>query len=152
MLSRSTVVLIVFLVIVGIGAIYVAREFRTKMISPAGLRLSSAQRLRNLHRAILAYRAEHAAWPDSRLSLMRDRNLRLGAVAGIAYAPPAGEDPATIILWREEILPGAAIGEPWSGADAPATVAHPPVGHALTLGGTLLELDEAEFRSRVSAP
>lgn len=152
MLSRSTVVLIVCLVMFGLGAIYVAREFRTKMISPAGLRLSSAQRLRGLHAAILAYHGEHRVWPDSRLTLMRDRNLTIGAAAGIAYAPPTGEDPAVVILWREQLLPGVAVGERWSAPDEPATVAHPPVGHAMTLGGDLLELDEAEFRRRFPAP
>lgn len=150
-LSRSTVVLFVFLMIMAVGAIFVARQFRTRLTSPAGLRVASEQRLKNLHAAVLAYHADHQAWPDSRLSLLRDRHLSIAAAAGIAYLPPASASPAeTVIFWREKTLPGAAIGEPWAGSDKPATTAMPAIGHAITLGGELLRIPESEFSQRAA--
>ncbi len=150
-LSRSTVVLFVFLMIMAIGAIFVARQFRSRLTSPAGLRVASEQRLKNLHTAMLAYHTDHQAWPDSRLSLMRDRHLSIGAAAGIAYQAPAAAAPLeTVVFWREQILPGAAIGEPWAGSDKPATIAMPAIGHAMTLGGELLRIPENEFSQRTA--
>ncbi len=150
-LSRSTVVLFVFLMIMAVGAIFVARQFRTRLTSPAGLRLASEQRLKNLHAAMLAYRADHQAWPDSRLSLLRDRHLSIAAAAGIAYHQPASAAPhETVVFWREQVLPGAAIGEPWAGFEKPATTAMPAIGHAMTLGGELLRVPDNEFSQRIA--
>lgn len=150
-LSRSTIVLFVFLMVMALGAIVVAHQFRTKLTTPAGLRILSEQRLRHLHTALLAYQEAHGTWPDSRLTLLRDRRLSIAAAAGQGYRQPeAGASSDTVVLWREQILPGARAGEPWAGPDHPASDHIPAIGHALTAGGELLEIPAAEFPARLA--
>jgi len=151
-LSRSTIVLFVFLMVMALGAIVIAHQFRTKLTTPAGLRILSEQRLRHLHTALLAYRETHHVWPDSRLSLLRDRRLSIAAAAGQGYRRPDEGAPAdTVVLWREQILPGAKAGEPWAGPEHPAPQDIPAIGHAITLGGEVLAIPAREFSDRLAA-
>ncbi len=151
-LSRSTVVLFVFLMIIALGAIVVAQQFRRSLTTPAGLRVLSEQRLRNLHAAVHAYRDQHGIWPDSRLSLLRDRRLGLPAAAGIGYRPPEPDAVDTVVIfWREHVLPGAKAGDAWAGPDQPAPRDIPAIGHAITLAGTLQEIPAAEFPQLLAA-
>lgn len=151
-LSRSTVVLFVFLMIIGMGAIVVAQQFRRTLTTPAGMRILSEQRLRNLHAALHAYRDQHSAWPDSRLSLLRDRRLGIPAAAGIGYRPPAADaTDTTVIFWRDQVLPGVKAGDVWAGPKQLAQQDIPAIGHAITLAGTLQEIPAAEFPQHVAA-
>jgi hypothetical protein len=151
-MSRGSIALMVLVALFGIGAILVAREFRTALSSPAGVRLASEQRLRNLAAALAAYRAQHRAWPENQLQLLRDRDLRIPAVAGVRYRrPAAGAGPDTVVLWREEPLPAVARGEPWGGDGQPASEDHPSVGHVVTADLRFHALPAADFRRRVPA-
>lgn len=150
-LSRSTVVLFVFLMIIGLGAIVVAQQFRRTLTTPAGMRVLSEQRLRNLHAALQAYRDEHRTWPDSRLSLLRASRLGIPAAAGIGYRPPAPDAAdTTVVFWRDQVLPGAKAGDVWAGPKQRAVQDIPAVGHAITLAGTLQEIPAAEFPQQVA--
>lgn len=152
-MSRGSIALMVLVALVGIGAIIVAREFRTTLSSPAGVRLASEERLRNLAAALGTYRAAHAAWPDSQAQLMRDRRLALPAVAGVIYRRPAADAPPDqIVLWRELLLPAVRRGEPWAGPDRPAERDHPAVGHVVTADLVFAALPPEEFARRVPAP
>jgi len=149
-MSRGAIALMVLVAMFGVGAIFVAREFKTAMSAPAGVRLASQERLRNLAAALRAYRAEHAAWPDSTLQLLRDRKLAIPAVAGVLYRkPPADAPPDQVVLWREQLLPAVRRGEPWAGADEPAVRDIPAVGHVVTADLAVGVLTPEEFARRV---
>lgn len=151
-MSRGAIALMVMVTMFGLGAIFVAREFKTTLSSPAGLRLASQERLRNLATALHAYREAHAAWPDSTLQLLRDRRLALPAVAGVLYRKPAdAASPDQVVLWREQLLPAVRRGEPWAGPDKPAERDVPAVGHVVTADLVFSVLTPEEFARRVPA-
>lgn len=150
-MSRSTVALVIFVTVMMLGAILVAREMRGALRSPAGQRLASIERLKNLKSALDAYRAAHGDWPDTRLQATRDRRMAVGAFAGLGYRKPRpGDAPATPLLWRELPLDGVRAGEPWAGPDQPAERDMPAVGHLLTQQGEVLALEVPEFRRRLA--
>ena len=152
-MSRGAIALMVLVTVFGLGAIIVAREFRTTLSSPAGLRLASQERLRNLAAALGAYRQAHGAWPDSTLQLLRDRKLALPAVAGVLYRKPAAAAlPDQVVLWREQLLPAVRRGEAWAGPGKPAEHDVPSVGHVVTADLGFSVLTPEEFARRVPAP
>ena len=149
-MSRGAIALMVMVIMFGLGAIFVAREFRTTLTSAAGVRVASQERLRNLATALQAYRDAHAAWPDSTLQLLRDRKLALPAVAGVLYRKPAADaSPDQVVLWREQLLPAVKRGEPWAGPDQPAERDIPAVGHVVTADLAFSVLTPDEFARRV---
>ena len=151
-MSRGAIALMVMVTMFGLGAIFVAREFKTTLSSPAGLRLASQERLRNLATALHAYREAHAAWPDSTLQLLRERKLALPAVAGVLYRKPAAAAPPDqVVLWREQLLPAVRRGESWAGPDKPAERDVPAVGHVVTVDLVFAVLTPEDFARRVPA-
>jgi len=152
-MSRGTIALMVMVLLFGLGAIFVAREMKTTLSSPAGVRLASQERLRNLATALGAYRQAHQAWPESQLQLLRDRKLAMGAVAGVLYRRPAANaaPPDQVVFWREQLLPAVARGEPWAGPGQPAERDMPAVGHVVTVDLAFAALPPDEFARRVPA-
>lgn len=145
-MNRSTAVLIVFVLIIGVGAIVIAKQTHAALTSPAGERAKSIERLRNLGAALRAYHGDHGAWPDQLVQVIRARKLPLAAFGGVRYRHPRpGDAETSVLLWRETPLPAVARGEPWGGPDKPAERDHPAIAVVVGIDGVVRQVDPAEL-------
>src|SRR4051812_45747792 len=114
-MNRSTAITVVFALILAIGAVIVAREFRGALARPAVQRLGHRPTLQTPAEALRDYRADcGGAWPDSLFQLFRHERLQLGANRGYVYRkPPADAPDGTIVLSSEAYHPAVKTGEPW---------------------------------------
>ncbi len=153
-MSKASMLTIALLLVLGLGTLLVNREFREAAARPAVQRLESQRRLRQFSDALTAYRQQHAAWPDSLFSLMKDQHLRFGSnlVRGggtYLYREPPADAPADyVVMWSEIAHAGARIGEPWGGRGEVATAEHPPVSYVVTVSLRVEELDVDSWRRR----
>lgn len=147
-MSRSSAIAFVFLAIMALGAVVVARQFRTVQKSPYFQRRDAQRKLRTLAEALAAYRADHRAWPDQLFQLSRDRGLPLGAAAGLNYRrPPPGAGGDVLVVVPDLVQPAVRVGDELDGGRRAETDL-PAVAYVLTADGSVVELGEAEFRRR----
>lgn len=152
-MSKSTWALFVLLAIMAVGAIAIATQFRSKLISPAGQRLAAENRLRVVITGLRAYRDAGNAWPEQLAQPIRSGQLTLANCTGVKYRRPAeGAAPDTVVLWRETPMPAVQRGHPWSGPDDLAEHDMPAVGLVATSDGRVLRLPLDEFARRTAGP
>jgi len=150
-MSKSTWALFVLLAVLAIGAIAVATQFRRKLISPAGQRLASENRLRIVIAGLRVYRDAEGAWPERLAQPISSGRLTLASCAGVIYRRPSANAVAdTVVAWRETILPGVRRGEQWSGPEDRATHDIPAVGFVATLDGRVERVAPEEFVRRTT--
>lgn len=145
-MSKSTWALFVLLAVLSVGAIAIATQFRTKLISPAGQRLAAENRLRVVITGVIAYRNEQGAWPEQLAQVIRSGRLQLNQCTGVQYRRPALDAaPDRVVVWRETVLPAVPKGQPWSGPEDLAPHDMPAVGMVATVDGQVRRLDPAAF-------
>ena len=152
-MSKSTWALFVLLAVLAVGAIAITTQFRRKLISPAGQRLASENRLRIVIAGLRVYRDEEGAWPDQLAQPIRSGRLTLASCVGVIYRRPLTSAVAnTVVAWRETILPGVRRGEQWSGPEDRAAQDMPAVGFIATLDGRVERVPPDEFVRRTAIP
>jgi type II secretory pathway pseudopilin PulG len=151
--SRATIITIVFVIIVGIGAVLVSRQFRQALDRPAVQREDSQRRLRLMADALRAYRDAHGEFPENLFALFKDQHLQLGANGGYLYRkPPADAPDDYVIMWAERLHEGVGKGQPWGGEGQVATEDIPAVGYVLTRNLAIEALSVDEHRRRAPPP
>ncbi len=153
-MSRSTAITVVFALILAIGAVIVAREFRGALARPAVQRLEHQRTLATLAAALKEYRDEQRAWPDTLFQLLKhSRELGLGANRGYQYRkPPDDARPDRIVISSEAFHPAVPAGQPWGAEGERAVVDVPSVAYVVTADLVVHELGLDEARRRSPTP
>lgn len=151
-MSKAFAAAAVFMAVLAVGAVLVAREFRAAQERPGAERVLDRERLERVAAAIAAYRRAHGdAWPRKALELHREQGLPL-ADAGVRYRmPPPDAADDYVVCWMEVLRSGARRGEPWGAAGQVADRDIPPASLVLTKALRIEELDEAAWRARTPA-
>jgi type II secretory pathway pseudopilin PulG len=157
-MKKSTVAILVALVVLAAGVLLVHQNLRTAQERPTVQRQVSRQRLQQFAEALGAYRQAHGAWPDSLLQVVREARLGFGANAvrgaGIYRyrKPPAGTADDYVVMWSDTNHAGVKAGQPWGGEGQVAAADVPPVAYILNAGLKVEELGLDEFVRRAPAP
>jgi hypothetical protein len=154
-MNKATIVTVLLLAVVALGAVLVHHELRSAQERPAVQRQLSRARLDQLAAALKVYRERHAAWPDLIGQLLHDAKLPLTTTmvrgAGVyRYRKPAADAaPGQVVVWSETLHAGVAKGEPWGGEGQVAEADVPPVGYVITSELTVEALDPATHATRI---
>jgi hypothetical protein len=154
-MQKATVLAILLLGIIALGAIMVNRSMEEAQARPAVQRQLSQVRLAELVAAIQQYQAAHQVWPDKIKQILHEARLPVTSTAirgaGIyRYQRPSDADPPdTIIIWSDRPYDGVAIGEPYGGEGEVATEAIPPLAYVVTKALTIETLSPDDWAKRI---
>ena len=154
-MNKATIVSVLMLAVVALGAVLVHHELRSAQERPAVQRQLSRTRLDQIAAALKAYREQHAAWPDTIVPALHEAKLPLTTTlvrgAGVyRYRKPAADAaPGQVVVWSETLHEGIAKGQPWGGEGQVAEADVPPVGYVITTELTIEALDPATHAARL---
>ncbi len=156
-MNKATILAIILLVIVAVGALMVNREMRDAQARHAVQRQMSQARLAQFAEALKHYRVAFQTWPDTTAQLLRAGNLPATSTmvrgAGIyRYRKPA-TNAATdaLVMWSDRPHDGVAVGEPWGAEGQKAEQPVPPIAYVLTLALEIQGISPDEWAKRKPA-
>lgn len=156
-MNKATILAIILLAVVALGALLVNREMRQAQSRHAVQRQMSQARLAQFAEALKQYRASYHAWPDTTAQLLRAGGLPPTSTmvrgAGIyRYRKPAADAAAdALVMWSDRPHDGVAIGEPWGAEGQVADKPVPPVAYVLTSALEIQSLSPEDWAKRKPA-
>lgn len=154
-MNKATIVTVLLLAVVALGAVLVHHEMRSAQERPSVQRQLSRARLDQLATALKTYREQYAAWPDAIGQLLRSAKLPLTTTmvrgAGVyRYRKPAVDATAgQVVVWSETLHVGVAQGQPWGAEGHVADADVPPIGYVITSELAIEALDPATHATRI---